>query len=178
MGIRLPLDGDQRYVPWFNAPPGTQQKLSFFILLSTEKGEKTLDRVKRYTRNDQYKKLPDQTTFSSHYHIEHTKDLVGRQPDLDNWNPDDVVIPEDLKEPGFVKVFKNMKVDIVHLAEFHNSQTPRMLAKDRLPLLELMHNECKRLSDESFLLLPGEEPNVHLGGHWISFFSKTSLLGA
>jgi hypothetical protein len=172
LGIRLPLDGDQRYVPWFNAPPGTQQRLSFFVLLSNEKGEKTLEQVKRYTRNDQYKKLPDQTTFSSHYHIEHTKDLVGRQPDPDNWNPDDVVIPEDLKEPGFVKVFKDMKVDIVHLAEFHLGETPRLVAKDRLPLLKLMHNECKRLSDRSLLLLPGEEPNVHLGGHWISFFPK------
>ena len=35
-----------------------------------------------------------------------------------------------------------------------------------------MHSECRRLSDERFLLLPGEEPNVHLGGHWISLFPR------
>ena len=39
-----------------------------------------------------------------------------------------------------------------------------------MPLLKLLHDECIRLSDKDFLLLPGEEPNVHLGGHWISFF--------
>ena len=44
--------------------------------------------------------------------------------------------------------------------------------QDRLELLKLMHDECARLSSDEFLLLPGEEPNVHLGGHWISFFPK------
>jgi hypothetical protein len=28
------------------------------------------------------------------------------------------------------------------------------------------------LSDTELLVLPGEEPNVHLGGHWMSFFPK------
>jgi hypothetical protein len=35
-----------------------------------------------------------------------------------------------------------------------------------------MHDELRRLSDSELLLLPGEEPNVHLGGHWISLFPK------
>jgi hypothetical protein len=39
-------------------------------------------------------------------------------------------------------------------------------------MLKTLHSECERLSDENFLLLPGEEPNVHLGGHWLSFFPK------
>ncbi|NND08661.1 MAG: hypothetical protein HKN87_19990 [Saprospiraceae bacterium] len=172
LGIRLPLDGDKRYVPWFNAPPGSAQSLSFFLLASSGDVESTLETVRQYTRNDQFKKLPGSVTFSSHYHIEHTLDLVSRQPDPENWKPDQILLPNDLIEPGFVKVFKGMNVEIVHLAEFHNSRTPRLHAGDRLPLLELMHNECERLSDKEFLLLPGEEPNVHLGGHWISFFPK------
>ena len=77
-----------------------------------------------------------------------------------------------MEVPGFVKVFRGMGVDIAHLAEFHFGRTPRLEAEKRLPLLELMHRECQRLSDESFLLLPGEEPNVHFGGHWISFFPR------
>ena len=36
----------------------------------------------------------------------------------------------------------------------------------------LIHVETRRLSDDELLLLPGEEPNVHLGGHWISLFPK------
>ena len=35
-----------------------------------------------------------------------------------------------------------------------------------------MFDQCKRLSDKEFLLLPGEEPNEFLGGHWLSFFPK------
>jgi hypothetical protein len=80
-------------------------------------------------------------------------------------------VPKGLEEPGFVKTFKSMGIDIVHLAEFHVHHTPEMNAK-RLDLLRTMHAECERLSDDNFLLLPGEEPNVHLGGHWISFFPK------
>jgi hypothetical protein len=105
--------------------------------------------------------------FTSHYHVEHTLDLL-RQQRQQGTNS----IPPGLREPGFVKSFKAHGVDIVHLAEFHVHHTPEMNAK-RLDLLRTMHDECDRLSEDGkFLLLPGEEPNVHLGGHWISFFPK------
>ncbi|MBB74875.1 MAG: hypothetical protein CMJ75_10220 [Planctomycetaceae bacterium] len=65
-----------------------------------------------------------------------------------------------------------MGIDIVHLAEFHYGSSSRWNQQDRTPKLQLLHAECRRLSDNRFLLLPGEEPNVHLGGHWISFFPK------
>jgi hypothetical protein len=42
----------------------------------------------------------------------------------------------------------------------------------RLALLKTLHRECRRLSNDRFLLLPGEEPNVQLGGHWISLFPR------
>jgi hypothetical protein len=35
-----------------------------------------------------------------------------------------------------------------------------------------MHEEFARLSDNDFLLIPGEEPNVHFGSHWLSLFPK------
>ena len=50
--------------------------------------------------------------------------------------------------------------------------THAILGRNRLPQLELMHQECERLSDANFLLLPGEEPNVYFGGHWINLFPK------
>ncbi len=77
--------------------------------------------------------------------------------------------------PGFVRAFRTTGVDIVHLAEFHNSQTPKLATDERLRQLRALHAECQRLSNESFLLLPGEEPNVHLGGHWISLFPRPVL---
>ena len=52
--------------------------------------------------------------------------------------------------------------EIVHLAEFHNRLGPaRRDHRKTLPMLKAMHDECARLSDDEFLLLPGEEPNVH-----------------
>ncbi len=175
IGIRHRLEGDRRFVPWFNAPPGTKQRLGVFYLLSRGDTAVALEEVKRYTRGDRFKRLPGHVTFSSHYHVEHTTDLIRRQPpgfELTEDTVDDVKIPSDLEQPGFVKVFREMGVDIVHLAEFHFGRTPRLSASERLPQLELMHRECARLSDDGFLLLPGEEPNVHFGGHWISFFPK------
>lgn len=167
LGFRQPLDGDNRFVPWFNAPPGTKQRLSAFYLLSSGDGEDAINQVKRYTRSDKFKPLEGHRTFTSHYHVEHTLERLKRQEAQGTTG-----IPDGLKEPGFVKTFKEMGVEIAHLAEFHNGRTPKLKTPERLQQLKLMHDECDRLSTRDFLLLPGEEPNVHLGGHWISFFPR------
>ena len=167
LGVRQPLDGDRRYVPWFNAPPESEQHLGVYWYLTPSKGEDAINEVARYTRNDHYEALPGHRRFTSHYHVEHTLDYLKRQNEESSSN-----VPEGLEEPGFVRAFKRIGADIVHLAEFHNGRTPRLKTQERLSQLDLMHKECERLSDDSFLLLPGEEPNVHLGGHWLSFFPK------
>lgn len=165
-GIRQPLEGDQRHVPWVNSPPGTVQHLGVFYLLSRGNAEQALGEVRRYTHNDRFPRLDGYRTFSSHYHVEHTLDFVAQQKAQNTTG-----VPRGLEEPGFVKTFKARGVDIVHLAEFHIGWTPELRAQ-RLELLKTMHDECARLSDDNFLLLPGEEPNEHLGGHWLSFFPK------
>ena len=64
-------------------------------------------------------------------------------------------------------------MDIVHLAEFHlDVNAPSLKDEQRLPLLKAMFSECARLSNDDFLLLPGEEANVQLGGHWLALFPK------
>ncbi len=166
-GVRQPSIGDRRYVPWVNAPPGTEQSLGTLIFLSRKSGPEVLKAVTCYTRNDSFKKLPGYKTFTSHYHIEHSLDYLEKQQEQKTSG-----IPKGLKNPEFVDVFKEMGVDIVHLAEFHKGATPKLGTDERLAQLKLMHQECERLSRNGFLLLPGEEPNVHLGGHWISFFPK------
>ncbi len=179
-GIRHDARGDNRFVPWFNAPPGTNQELGIFILLSGDSADRALQDVARLTRNDRFAPLAGHTVFSSHYHVEHTRevlsaqeepqhdgDQVGQLPSGGNYR-----IPQRLVKPSFVRVLQDQGIDIVHLAEFHFGQTPRMTMRQRVRHLELLHAECQRLSNPKFLLLPGEEPNVHLGGHWISFFPK------
>ena len=165
-GVRQPPEGDKRYVPWINAPPRTRQHLGVFYLLSTGRAPRALEQVRRFTHGDRFQKLDGYLTFTSHYHIEHTLDFLRRQKQQQTDG-----VPRGLEEPPFVKTFKAHGVDIVHLAEFHVAHTPEMNA-ERVLLLKTLHGECRRLSDERFLLLPGEEPNVHLGGHWISLFPR------
>ena len=58
------------------------------------------------------------------------------------------------------------------MAEFHFGRTPGLGTEERLSELKVMHDEFSRLSDDEFLLIPGEEPNVHFGSHWLSLFPK------
>jgi hypothetical protein len=166
-GIRQSATGDKRHVPWFNAPPGTEQHLGVFYLLTTGDAQKALDAVAKYTRGDRFKRLPGYLTFTSHYHIEHSKEFMAKQK-VQNTEG----IPQGLEVPGFVTTFKARGVDIVHLAEFHYEDGSKIPDEERWKKLKIMHDECRRLSDDQLLVLPGEEPNVQLGGHWISLFPK------
>jgi hypothetical protein len=166
-GIRQPPEGDKRWVPWFDAPPNREHHLGLFYLLSPGSGEQTLNEVARYTHGDRFVELPGYKTFTSHYHVEHTVDFLDQQKQQKTTG-----IPEGLEAPGFIAKLKDTGVDIVHLAEFHHGWTPGQKAPDRLRMMKVMHEECARLSDNELLLLPGEEPNVHLGGHWMSFFPQ------
>ncbi|WP_341839451.1 hypothetical protein [Chitinophaga caseinilytica] len=159
IGIRQELQGDKRFVPWFNAPPGTQQRMNFFCLLDTESETAAFAAVKRYTHNDRYVPLPGFKTMSSHFHNEFVmKVMLAGKP-----------VPE---RPEFVDVFKRLGVDIVHLAEFHYTADPKGPDEKRLPQLKALFELCEKQSDKDFLLLPGEEPNEFFGGHWLNIFPR------
>jgi hypothetical protein len=157
IGIRHDLQGDRRFVPWFNAPPGTKQRLNFFVLLSSGNSTAALNEVKTFTNNDRYTALPGYKTMTSHFHNEFImKVVLAGQP-----------IPET---PNFIKVFKRTGVDIVHLGEFHYTAHPKGPDSLRLKELHALFEQCERLSSNDFLLLPGEEPNEFFGGHWLQMF--------
>ncbi|UOR06049.1 hypothetical protein MUN82_02880 [Hymenobacter aerilatus] len=159
LGIRQDLYGDKRYVPWFNAPPGTAQRLNFYCLLGTGKAEPLLDEVKRYTHQDTYAQLPGYKTMASHFHNEYVMN---------------VMLPgkEAAGTPEFVRVFKSLGLDIVHLGEFHYTAHPKGPDEQRLREMAALFELCQKSSDKDFLLLPGEEPNEFLGGHWLELFPK------
>jgi hypothetical protein len=171
-GIHQPPEGDRRnvpwgQVPWVNGPPDTVQRLSLFFLPLKSEASAALESVKAFTHGDSYVHLQGHVTFTSHFHIEHTLSLMG---EMGGCPP-----PTEAAEtqpPAFVRAMRANGVNIVHLAEFHKQETPILGKGDRLARLELLHRECRRWSDEGFLVVPGEEPNVHLGGHWISLFPR------
>ena len=82
--------------------------------------------------------------------------------------------------PDFVPVFRDLGVNVLHLADFHGDGHPKDPGPLRLPELEMLFRECERLSGRDFLLLPGEEINDYLGikekgkhpGHWMSLFPR------
>lgn len=159
IGIRQDLYGDRRFVPWFNAPPGTQQRLSFFCLINPNDAGAALTEVKKFTNNDSYLPLPGYKRMSSHFHNEFIMSAVlAGKPVIDT--------------PGFVKVFERTGIDIVHLAEFHYTAHPKGPDSLRLKELQALFEMCKRFSSNKFLLLPGEEPNEFFGGHWLEVFPK------
>lgn len=168
-GIRQDSKGGGNYVPWVNAPPETKQRLGFFLMMSSGKAETAMNEVLRFTRGDSFAEVAEHTTFTSHYHMAIA--IAAMERAAKGLPP---VVPD------FVKMFKDMGVRIVHLGEFHGDGHPRDPGPLRLPEMKAMFDECRRLSDDRLLMLPGEEANEHLGirrlkihpGHWMSFFPK------
>jgi hypothetical protein len=169
-GVRQDESGGRAFVPWFNAPPGTRQRLGVFYLLTSGPAEQALRETLRYTRGDRFVELPGYKTLTSHWHMAvAVTAMQARERGLD---PPPV--------PEFVAMFKDMGVNMVHLGDFHGDGHPKDPGPLRLPELENLFAEAARLSDSEFLLIPGEEVNTFLGlpepgkhpGHWMSLFPK------
>jgi hypothetical protein len=168
-GIRQSEKGGGSFVPWFNAPPGTEQRLGVFYLLSRGKAEEALEETLRFTHGDRFPRLPGYHTMTSHWHM---ATAVAAMQEIARGSP--------RSTPDLVGMFKNMGVEIVHLAEFHGDGHPQDPGPSRLAEMQAMFNECRRLSDDQLLLLPGEEANSHLGlsqpgkhpGHWMYLFPR------
>ena len=70
--------GDNRYVPWFNAPPRTEQEMGVFLMISNSSGKEILNQAAQLTRGDQFAKLPNHVVFASHFHVEHALDFLKK----------------------------------------------------------------------------------------------------
>jgi hypothetical protein len=167
-GLRQDPDRKNAFVPWFDAPEGRAQRMGLFVLLHAGRAEEALERVLRYTRGDRFARLEGRQTFTSHWHLRLTVAERAGRP----------------RAPEVVRVFKDMGVDIVHLAEFHGdpgAHRPDDPGPRRLPELRAMFDLCRRYSDHEILLLPGEEANMRLNmppppgthpGHWMYLFPR------
>jgi hypothetical protein len=169
IGIRQTETGGGNYVPWFNAPPGTAQRMGVFYLLTRGRADDAIREALRYTRGDRFPILPGHVTFTSHWHMAIT---VAAMQEQARGGPRTM--------PDFVGMFRDMGVNLVHLGEFHGDGHQFDAGPLRIPELEAMFAECRRLSDDRLVFLPGEEVSTYLGisrpgqhsGHWMSFFPK------
>ena len=157
LGVRQLADDGTRFYPWMNAPPGTEQRLSLFLMLSPAAPAAVLDDVLRYTRRDRFARLPGYQTLATHWHFAYTVWAMR--------NGFDTV-------PFFKPTLQDMGVDIAMIMDFHGDGHPQDSGPLRLEELDAFFRACRRHSDSRFLILPAEEANVHLGGHWALFFPK------
>ncbi len=157
LGIRQLSDTNWQFYPWVNAPPGTEQSLSLFLLLGDGTPTETLEDALRYTHRDRFPALDGYKTLASHFHLAYTVQAVE----------------EDKKwVPPFKTVLQDMGVDAAIIMDFHGDGHPRDLTELRLRELDDFFRVCRRQSGKDFLLIPSEEANVHLGGHWALVFPK------
>ena len=169
-GIRQSETGGGNFVPWFNAPPGTEQRLGVFYLLSRGPAEDALREALRYTHGDRFPELPGYKTFTSHWHMAITVAAMKE------------------KAAGQAATDARLRRDVQGAWASTSSTSPSSTATAtrndpgpvRLAEMEAMFDECRRLSDDELLLIPGEEANVYLGprepgrhpGHWLDLFPR------
>jgi hypothetical protein len=157
LGIRQIRDTGWQFYPWMNAPPGTEQRMGIFFLLSKGSPREVLDEVLAYTNRDRFPALPGYKTVSPHWHVAYTVQAMEKGTD---WIP------------PFKPVLKAMGVDAAIIMDFHGDGHPRDLTDLRLQELDAYFQNLREQSNEDFLLIPSEEANVHYGGHWAVTFPK------
>ncbi len=142
----------------YNAPPGTWQRMPVYFYAGAGLAESTRQAALAFTRGDRYKPLPGYKTMVTHFHTGFTQELVD-SGSLDTLAP-------------WIPTIRALGVNIVYNCDFHGDGHPRDPGPLRLAELENYHEACRRHSDKDFLILPGEEPNAHLGGHYNILFPK------
>jgi hypothetical protein len=137
----------------YNVPPGTWQHMAVYFYLSPGSGRSTQRDVMAYTHDDVFKPLPGFKVLISHFHF-HLIDMLNDRGTIDY-------------RPPFVQVFRALGINIVILADFHGDAHPNDPGPLRFKDQRVYFQGCERFSDRNFLLIPGEEPNAWLGGHYM-----------
>ena len=142
----------------YNAPPGTLQRMAVYYYLGPRDAESTLKEVLAYTHGDKYKPLDGHQVAVSHFHTHFAEQLV----DLGSLDA----------RPPWVSAFRGLGINIAMMSDFHGDGHPQDEGEVRFRELGEYFEACRRHSDKDFLLLPGEEPNVHFGGHYTLVFPR------
>jgi hypothetical protein len=142
----------------YNAPPGTWQRMAVYFHLSAGDARAAREAVMAYTHGDRFKPLAGYKTMVTHFHTAFTQELLD-SGSLDN-------------TPPWIPMIRDLGVNIAHIFDFHGDGHPRDPGPIRLKELEAYYEGCRRHSDSEFLILPGEEANAYLGGHYNIVFPR------
>jgi hypothetical protein len=174
LGVMQPERGEG-YVPWgvtdeewkrrsgisaeqwenfalYNAPQGTVQHMAVYYYLSPRGDRSTQESVLQYTHDDVFKPVPGFKVLTGHFHLDVNEQLRDR---------DDVDYRIDA-----ISVFRALGVNILYLGDFHDDSDPHDPGPKRLPEQKVYFEAAARMSDKNFLVIPAEEVNSFLGGHW------------
>ncbi len=155
LGVRQLPDDNSPYYPWMNAPPGTEQEMGVFLLLGSGEAANTLKQVLDYTHADRFPHLDGYVTFAPHWHEAYTVQAIANGM---QW------------QPPFKAVMKSIGLDSAMIMDFHGDGHPQALTEVRLKELKSYYEACRAQSNKDFLLIPAEEADVILGGHWALVF--------
>jgi hypothetical protein len=165
MGVRQPESAGGYNPVWikqvyslYNAPPGTEQRMPVYFYLSPDDGNACRESVMAFTHGDRYKPLPGYKTMATHFHTAFTQELID-SGSLDT-------------TPPWIPMMRELGLNIAHIFDFHGDGHPNDPGPLRLKELETYFKACRRHSHADFLILPGEEANVYLGGHYNILFPK------
>jgi hypothetical protein len=153
----------------YNAPAGTWQHMPVYYYLNAADGNATQEAVMAFTHDDRYKAVPGFKVMVSHFHMHFNEQLTDA-------GTIDI-------HPPWVDVFRGLGVNIANMADFHSDSHPKDPGPIRFKEQKVYFEGCGRFSDRNFLLIPGEEPDDTLGGHYISilprpvFWSQTREAG-
>lgn len=142
----------------YNAPPGTQQRMPVYFFLSPNDPAACRESVMAFTHGDRFKPVPGYKTMVTHFHTAFTKEL------MDSGSLDTT--------PPWIPLMRSMDINIAHIFDFHGDGHPNDPGPLRLKELDTYFEGCRRHSDADFLILPGEEANAYLGGHYNILFPK------
>jgi hypothetical protein len=148
----------QQVFALYNAPPGAWQRMPVYFFFSPDGVNACRDSVMAFTHGDRYKPLPGHKTMVTHFHTAFTQELVN-SGSLDTQAP-------------WIPAMRALGINIAHIFDFHGDGHPKDPGPLRLKELEDYFAACHRHSDRDFLILPGEEANVYLGGHYNILFPK------
>ena len=136
----------------YNAPPGTVQRMAVYYYLSPTGSHATQQAMLSYTHDDTYKPVPGFKTVTGHFHLELNE--MARDRGTTDFSP------------TWVPVFRGLGINIVYLGDFHDDSDPGDPGPKRLEEQKLYFEATAKLSDKNFLVMPQEEVNSFLDGHW------------